>query len=101
MPAVSAARLRREALPYLFVAPAFLAMIVVVVYPFVYNLRISTTNMSLYHLNDPSFVGLEHYRNILGQGELYRVFGKTLLWTVVNVFFHVTICVALALLLNR
>jgi arabinogalactan oligomer/maltooligosaccharide transport system permease protein len=33
--------------------------------------------------------------------EFYGVFLKTIIWTVVNVFFHVTIGVALAMLLNR
>jgi arabinogalactan oligomer/maltooligosaccharide transport system permease protein len=90
-----------RALPYLFVAPAFLVMLGVVLYPFLYNIWVSCTNMSLYHLEDPSFLGLEHYRTIFAEAELYRVFLKTLAWTLVNVFFHVTIGVAVALLLNR
>jgi arabinogalactan oligomer/maltooligosaccharide transport system permease protein len=88
-------------LPYLFLAPALLVMLCVVVYPFAYNVWISLTNMNLYHLSDPTFQGLEHYRNILAESEMAYVFGKTLLWTVVNIFFHVTIGIALALLLNQ
>jgi arabinogalactan oligomer/maltooligosaccharide transport system permease protein len=96
-----APRIGRRSLPYAFVAPAFLVMLLVVLYPFVYNLWLSTTNMSLYHLQDASFLGLDHYRTIFGEAELYRVFAKTLIWTAVNLVFHVTIGVALALLLNR
>jgi arabinogalactan oligomer/maltooligosaccharide transport system permease protein len=76
-------------------------MLFVVLYPFGYNVWISLTNMNLYHLRDPSFIGLEHYRKILAEREVLDVFGKTVLWTGVNVFFHVTLGVALALLLNR
>ena len=94
-------RLSRESLPYLFVGPAFLVMFLVVLYPFAYNLYISTTNMNLYHLRDPSFLGLDHYRTIFQEPKLYTVFVKTFLWTVVNLFFHVTIGVALAILLNQ
>jgi arabinogalactan oligomer/maltooligosaccharide transport system permease protein len=98
---VTHGRLSRESLPYLFIAPAFLVMFLVVLYPFAYNLYISTTNMNLYHLRDPSFLGLDHYRTIFQEPKLYTVFGKTFLWTVVNLFFHVTIGVALAILLNQ
>ena len=87
-------------LPAFFLVPAFGVMALVVLYPFAYNVWISLTNMSLYHLRDPSFVGLEHYRTILGESEVWRIFAKTLVWTVVNVFFHVTIGIGLALLLN-
>jgi arabinogalactan oligomer/maltooligosaccharide transport system permease protein len=54
----------------------------VVLYPFVYNLWVSFTDMNLYHLRDPSFAGLTHYRAIFAEPELYRVFVKTVLWTV-------------------
>ncbi|GJM43324.1 MAG: sugar ABC transporter permease [Gemmatimonadota bacterium] len=90
-----------RSLPYLFLGPALLVMLLVVVYPFGYNIWISLTNMNLYHLRDPTFLGFEHYRNILGEPELVAVFIKTVLWTVVNIFFHVTIGTALALLLNQ
>lgn len=75
-------------------------MLAVVVYPFGYNVWISLTNMNLYHLADPSFVGLEHFRRIVAEPDVYRVLGKTLVWTGVNVFFHVVVGTALALLLN-
>lgn len=75
-------------------------MLAVVVYPFGYNVWISLTNMNLYHLADPSFVGLEHFRRIVAEPDVYRVLGKTLVWTGVNVFFHVVVGTVLALLLN-
>jgi len=76
-------------------------MALVVLYPFGYNIWISLTDMSLAHLRDPSFNGLTHYRAIFAEPELYAVFGKTVAWTVINVFFHVTLGVGLAMLLNR
>lgn len=87
-------------LPAFFLVPAFTVMGLVVLYPFAYNIWISLTNMSLYHLQDPSFVGLEHFRKILGESDVWVVFFKTLLWTVINVVLHVSIGISLALVLN-
>lgn len=58
--------------------------------------------------NGPSFVGLANYARILGNGlsavlsgfEFWRILLFNLLWTAVNVFFHVVLGVAIAMLLN-
>ncbi|MDV3223204.1 sugar ABC transporter permease [Intrasporangium sp.] len=50
-----------------------------------------------------SFIGLENYTNLLtGQvGNFWQLFRITLIWTVVCVFFHYTLGLGLAVLLNR
>lgn len=86
--------------PYGFLLPTALVIGLVVLYPFIYNLWISLSNMGLYHINDPQFVGIANYRDIFRESELYTVLGKTIVWTVVNVFFHVSLGIAFAMLLD-
>lgn len=88
------------ALPYLLIAPAMLVMAVVVFYPFLYNFQIAFSNMSLYTFRNPAWAGFRHFKEIFTTPPLYGIFLKTCIWTVVNVFFHVTIGLFLAVLLN-
>jgi arabinogalactan oligomer/maltooligosaccharide transport system permease protein len=86
------------------VAPAFLILFAVVFYPFIYNVVISFSNMNLRHIKDWSFVGLRQYIKVFTeptQPDFYVVFVKTIIWTVVNLTFHVVVGVFLALLLNQ
>jgi len=93
--------IKRSRMAYFYVAPAFLVMGFVVVYPFLYNIVISLTNMSLTHFKQWRFIGLLQYVRVFSEPIFYQVLLKTVLWTGINVFFHVVIGVTLALLLNR
>ena len=93
--------LSKNSFAYYLVLPAFVVMILVIIYPFFYNIVLSFSNMNLRHINDWSIIGLNQYIKVFSEPIFYTVFLKTIIWTVVNVFFHVTIGVALALLLNR
>ncbi len=76
----------------------------VVFYPFAYNFVLSLGNMNLMNIRDWMVIGFRQYIKIFtepSQPDLYIVFLKTIIWTVVNVFFHVLIGVFLALLLNQ
>ncbi|CUU07548.1 arabinogalactan oligomer / maltooligosaccharide transport system permease protein [Candidatus Thermokryptus mobilis] len=84
-----------------FLLPAVIVMFGVIVYPFVYNIVISLSNMSLRHFRDWRIIGLKQYVKVFSEGIFYSVFFKTLIWTFVNVSFHVLIGVFLALVLNR
>jgi arabinogalactan oligomer/maltooligosaccharide transport system permease protein len=88
-------------LAWALLAPSLVVMLGLVAYPLLYNFWLGFSGMNLYTFRDPPFVGLRNFREILGSPALYGVFFKTIVWTVVNVFFHVVIGVALALLLNR
>jgi arabinogalactan oligomer/maltooligosaccharide transport system permease protein len=88
----------------IFAAPAFLILIGVVFYPFLYNVVISFSNMNLRHITDWHFIGPQQYAKVFTestQPDFYAIFLKTIIWTVTNVFFHVVLGVALALLLNQ
>jgi arabinogalactan oligomer/maltooligosaccharide transport system permease protein len=87
-----------------FAAPAFLVLIGVVFYPFIYNVVISFSNMNLRHITDWHIIGPQQYLKVFTEPtepNFYVVFLKTIIWTVVNVVFHVVLGVFLALLLNQ
>ncbi|MBD3290341.1 ABC transporter permease subunit [candidate division KSB1 bacterium] len=100
-------------LAYYYTLPAFFVMSLVVVYPFIYNVIISFSNMNLTHFRDWELVGLRSYWQVLTDDTMHlKLFGipvpdfwyfffKTVLWTALNIFFHVTIGVFLALILNK
>jgi arabinogalactan oligomer/maltooligosaccharide transport system permease protein len=81
--------------------PAIAIMVLVILYPFLYNFVLSFSNMNLNHINDWSIVGPFQYIQVFSEPQFYNVFLKTIIWTAVNLFFHVVLGVTLALLLNR
>lgn len=86
----------------LFLIPSALVMGLIVLWPFVYNLWLSMTNLGLYTIKDgPDFVGFAQYLRLFGEPDLYEYLLRTLIWTGINVVFHVVIGVGLALALNQ
>ena len=88
----------------LLVLPSFIILAAVVFYPFVYNVVLSFGNMNLTRIRDWNLVGFTQYVKIFTeptQPDFYAIFGKTIIWTAVNVFFHVVLGVFLALILNQ
>ena len=104
----------RIAVPLMLIAPAFVGLIGLIIYPLLWELNVSFTNMSLRNLRDPGFLGLtqdmfvgvDNYIRvftapILQQATFFQVLWQTVLWTVLNVSFHVLGGLGLALLLHR
>lgn len=96
----------KYALPFMLLAPAAVGLIALVIYPLIWELRLSFTNMSLRAFKNPQFIGLKNYvrvftEPVLKQKMFFPLLGQTLLWTFVNVFFHVAGGLGLGMLLNR
>ncbi|HSR46437.1 MAG TPA: sugar ABC transporter permease [Anaerolineales bacterium] len=116
----------RRLLVWMLVAPAAVGLAILVVYPLLWELRLSLTNMSLRRFGDkaqffwvvcaageaPAGVAwltdcvfknfVDVFRlPVLKQVTFFPVFLRTVTWTAVNVIFHVAGGMALALLLNR
>jgi arabinogalactan oligomer / maltooligosaccharide transport system permease protein len=95
-------------LAYLYILPAFLIMAFITFYPLMFQLWMSVTDFQLKHLRtlEPTFVGLKNYIDVIVRGlpvtnyAFSRIFVFNLFWTAVNVFLHVSIGVAIALILN-
>jgi arabinogalactan oligomer/maltooligosaccharide transport system permease protein len=96
----------KYALPFMLLAPAAIGLIALVIYPLIWELRLSFTNMSLRAFKDPQFIGFKNYvrvftEPVLKQKMFFPLLGQTILWTVVNISFHVGGGLFLAMLLNR
>ncbi|MCA9235578.1 MAG: extracellular solute-binding protein [Planctomycetales bacterium] len=95
--------LRTNRLAYLFVLPSLAVILLTVLFPLAYNVVLSFTNMSLTNLRDWQVIGVANY-GAMFTGEqaskFWNVLGLTIVWTVVNVVFHVTLGVLLAVMLN-
>ncbi len=87
--------------PYLMMAPAFISIFSVIIYPFFYNLALSFSNFSLKTFNNWTLIGLHHYQSVIVDPKFYEVFLKTIIWTISNVFFHVSIGVLLAVIIEQ
>ena len=104
----------KHAVPVMLVAPALVGLAVLILWPLVWEANVSFTAMSLRNFRNPGFlglgedlfVGLDNYIEVFTQPVLqttgfWQLFLQTVIWTVINVFFHVTLGMALALLLHR
>ncbi len=81
--------------------PTVLIVLAVVAYPFVYNVVLSLSNMNIYHIRDWEVIGLQQYASVLTEPAVWVVFFKTVVWTLVNIVFHVGLGVWLAVILNK
>lgn len=102
----------RFSLPYMLLAPAFIGLALLLVYPFVFEVYLSfhdlklTTIMMWKNTGRIPFAGVDQYIKVfttspLSEVSFWALLGRTLLWTFTNVFFHVLGGFALALLLNN
>lgn len=121
-------RRSRLALPMMLLAPGVVAVLLLYGYPLLYELNISFTRMNIRNFVQPGllgltwegtllegsplvaqrniFVGIDNYVNVftqpvLRQTSVYQLFAQTIIWTIINVFFHVILGIGLALGLNR
>ncbi len=103
----------------LMMVPAFGLIAALIVYPFFFQLRLSFANLNLYSIagwlqgGDLKWVGLDNYRAVFTNAEVEDTFrsflsadfwvllNRTVIWTVINVVFHVGFGLGLAMLLNR
>ncbi len=99
----------RYALPIMLLTPAAIGLAVLIVYPLLYELRLAFSNMSIRRFKNPTFGLAQGWENlkliftepVLKQAKFFPILGRTFLWTFIQVSFHVTLGLGLALLLNR
>jgi arabinogalactan oligomer/maltooligosaccharide transport system permease protein len=65
-------------------------ILLTIVYPFLYNVVLSLSNMSLRHFRDWQVTGFQNYLSrCSARPSSSAVLAKTVVWTVVNLVFHV------------
>ncbi len=82
-------------------APALLVILAVVLFPFIFNVILSFSNANLYHIRDWRLIGLAQYVSVFKQYLFWSILFKTVIWTLVNIVFHVGIGVFLAVVLHQ
>ncbi len=91
---------KKNKLAYLLIAPSLAVIFFTIVYPFFYNVVLSFSNMSLRNFQDWQVVGFQNYQQVFSETKFFVVLVKTIIWTVVCVFFHVVSGLLLAVTLN-
>ncbi|MGW6450000.1 carbohydrate ABC transporter permease [Lentzea sp. NPDC055074] len=98
---------------YAMVLPVVVVIAVLVLYPLAQGVFFTFTNINEGNIANPildrpatyDVVGFKNYLNVLSGGESFGAFWgtlvRTLIWTFSCVFFHYTIGLGLAMLLNR
>jgi len=95
-------RLWRMLEPALFIAPAFLVLFIILVYPLGYSFWLSFHDWTLYNFRTAiPFVGLQNYIQLLTSGEFFHSVGITLLFMAGAISLEFVIGMGLALLLDR
>lgn len=88
--------------PYFFISPSWIVIGIVVIFPILYTIGISFTNMNIWHWKDYEFIGFRNYMKALSSldsgfvSALYR----TVLWTTINLSLQIILALVLSLLLN-
>jgi len=96
-------------LPYMLMIAAIFGLTMLVIYPVSYEVRLAFTNMSLRHFRSYTLSWAQGLKNfglifsepVLKQIRFFPLLFRTLLWTAVNVVFHLAGGLGLAILLNR
>ncbi len=92
--------IKTNPLAYLLVAPAMLVLVITIVYPFLYNIALSFSNMSLRQFRNWQLIGLQNYGEVLTEPAFFVILLKTIIWTLVCVVMSVAIGLLLAVALN-
>ena len=82
-------------------APALLVILAVVAFPFFFNVILSFSNANIYHIRDWHLIGFAQYVSVFKQQLFWSILLKTVVWTMVNIVFHVAIGVFLAVVLHQ
>ena len=87
--------------PYLYSSPAVILIVAVMLVPLALGLSYAFRDMQLLDPFSGGFVGLEHFRELLGDRHFFRAFGNTLWWTFGSLVFQFLLGFMLAMILNR
>ena len=86
--------------PYLYLGPGMSLILLVTLVPLLIGISYSFQHLVVYDTFNTGFVGLENYRLMLGDQLFWNALWNTLRWTIVSLFFQVTLGLGLALLLR-
>jgi multiple sugar transport system permease protein len=83
----------------LFISPWLIGFAVFMLYPVLYTVYLSLTDYDV--INDPTFVGIDNYRELVGDDKVVLAMRNTFAYTAMAVPAQLVLSLALALLLQR
>lgn len=88
--------------PWIYILPALLLLLIILVFPIMYTGYISLTNMNMYHWNDYKFIGVSNYIRALFKFDsgFLEALLTTILWTAINMILQIGMGFFIALGLN-
>jgi len=98
---------RQNKFSYLMLLPAFIAVILIFIYPFFYNIRLAFTNLNMSSFRQfiqqgkLNYIGLSNFFEVVTQADFWRILLITVIWTGANVVCHVGFGIFYAILLNK
>ena len=84
---------------FLFISPWLIGFLVFMAYPVIYTCYLSLTDYDV--INDPTFVGLDNYRELVSDEKVMLALRNTFVFTLMSVPAQLVFSLALALLLQR
>lgn len=88
-------------LPYVLIGPAALLLCVVMIFPLAVAIYSSFFDVSMINLRRMTFVGVDNYVRLAGDGSFYAALGVTALYTLAVVVGAYLLALAIALLLQK
>ncbi len=93
----------------MLITPALIGLMLLIVYPLIYEVTLAFSNMNLYHFKDPDFglgIAADNFKRlftqpVLQQATFFPIMFRTFLWTGIQILFHTVFGMILALLLNQ
>lgn len=83
---------------YIFIAPLVIGIFVFYIYPFIQNFWFSFNDVNRFNIS--TFTGLENYKALIKDKELYRTLGNTIKYVIITVPVGICLSILIATLLN-
>jgi len=95
-------RIEKDILPYFFISPAIILLIILTFIPFLEAIRMSFTACNLFRPGSENrYVGLDNYITMLQNPDFYRVLLNTIVFTIFSITISLLISLVAALALNE
>lgn len=93
---------KEKTLPYFYLTPAWIVIGLIVLFPILYTVVISFTNMNIWHWQKYQLIGIENYKEALCglDSGFIEALLRTIVWTVINIGLQIVLALAISLLLN-
>lgn len=92
--------LRQRLVPYILILPACVYIIVILIYPLLYNLVLSFGEMTSF--NSPlEFTGIKNYVDLFSSPQFSQTLRQTFVWTIGSVAFQFILGLVAAITVNR